>query len=148
MKLTAKMICARKCLLRRLQQEMDASGFEHTTSCLVRLDRMQFVLVENPGPLLRDLRGFRRFPSRWIKKKPNQKFLPYKRAQWFWSKTSLMKFAIESDRQKPWLVPYRITLIADDRTGLLPGEVFSILELLPDFKLTTLEIAFDFPRKP
>lgn len=147
MTLTEKMIDARECLLRRLEQESVQSRFEHATSCVARLDRLQLVLVQNPSPLLRDLSGFRRFSSHWVKKKPNQKFFPYKRVQWFWSSTSSMKFLIESEAQKPWLVPYRLTLIADDRTGLLPGEVFSVLELLPDFKLTTLEIAFDFQVK-
>ena len=148
MTLAAKMIAAQECLTRRLQQEMDTSRFEHATACVVRLDRMQLVLVQNPSPRLRGLPGFRRFPSHWVKKKPNQNFFPYKRVQWFWSMSSSMKFLIESEAQKPWLVPYRLTLIADDRTGLLPGEVFSVLELLPDFKLTTLEVAFDFRVKP
>jgi len=148
MKIAAKMIAARECLLRRLQQEMDASRFEHATSCVVRLDRVQLVLVQNPTPLLRDLPGFRRFPSRRIRRKPGQRFFPYGRAQWFWGMKSAMKFAIESEAQKPWLAPYRLTLIAEDRTGLLPSEVFSVLELLPDFKLTTIEIAFDFQVKP
>jgi hypothetical protein len=148
MKLAAKMIAARECLLRRLQQEMDASRFDDATSCLVRLDRMQLVLVENPSQQLRGLPGYRRFPSRRIRRKPGQRFFPYGRAQWFWNEESEMKFAIESEPQKPWLVPYRLTLIADDRTGLQPNEVFGILELLPNFKLTTLEVAFDFQVRP
>lgn len=56
-----------------------------------------------------------------------------------------MKFLIESERREAWLPPYRLTLYADDRFGLLPDEVFSVLEVLPDFKLTMLELAFDFP---
>lgn len=148
MKLAAKMIAARECLLRRLGHEGEQARFEQATSCVVRLDRMQLVLAQNPTPLLRDLPGFRRFPSRRIRRKPCQRFFPYGRAQWFWGKKSAMKFAIESEPQKPWLVPYRLTLIADDRTGLLPSEVFSVFELLLDFKLTTLEIAFDFQVKP
>lgn len=148
MTLTGKMIAARACLLRRLEQESVQSRFEHSSACVVRLDLMRLVCLRNPSPMLRDVPGFRRFPSHWIKKKPRQRFFPYKRVQWFWSMTSSMKFLIESEAQKPWLVPYRLTLIAADRTGLLPSEVFSVLELLPDFKLTTLEIAFDFQVRP
>jgi hypothetical protein len=56
-----------------------------------------------------------------------------------------MKFCIESQRRVGWIAPYRVTLIADDKIGLLPGQVFSVLELLPGrFKLTLVEIAFDF----
>lgn len=141
MKLTRKILAARECLSRRLENEL-------ATTCVVKLDRMQIVLQQNPSPALRDLPAFRRFPSHWIRRKPGQKFLPYKRAQWFWSERSSMKFAIECEPLEPWLAPYRLTLIADDWTGLRPVEIFSILELIPDFKLTTLEIAFDFQEKP
>jgi hypothetical protein len=55
-----------------------------------------------------------------------------------------MKFLIESDRREAWLRPYRVTLYADDRTGLLPSEVFSVLEVLSDFRMTMMELAFDF----
>ena len=55
-----------------------------------------------------------------------------------------MKFLVESDRREAWLPPYRLTLYADDRTGLLPNEVFGVLEVLPDFRLTIVELAFDF----
>jgi hypothetical protein len=37
-----------------------------------------------------------------------------------------------------------VRLYADDRTGLMPSEVFGVLEVLPDFQLTLLELAFDF----
>jgi hypothetical protein len=56
-----------------------------------------------------------------------------------------MKMLIESEPREAWLPPYRVTLYADDRTGLLPDEVFAVLEVLPGFKLTLLELAFDFP---
>jgi len=56
-----------------------------------------------------------------------------------------MKSLVESDRREAWLPSYRLTLYADDRTGLLPDQVFGILELLPDFRMTMLEVAFDFP---
>jgi hypothetical protein len=55
-----------------------------------------------------------------------------------------MKVLIESEPSEAWLPRYRATLYADDRTGLLPSEVFSVLEVLPDFRMTLLELAFDF----
>jgi hypothetical protein len=55
-----------------------------------------------------------------------------------------MKFLIESARREAWLAPYRLTLYADDNTGLLPGEVFGVFEVLQDFQMTVLELAFDF----
>jgi hypothetical protein len=58
-----------------------------------------------------------------------------------------MKFLVESDRREAWLPPYRLTLYADDRTGLLPNEVFGVLEVLPDFRMTAMELAFDFAQE-
>ena len=55
-----------------------------------------------------------------------------------------MKLLLECERREAWLPPYRLTLYADDRTGLLPDEVFGILEVLPDFRLTMMELAVDF----
>jgi hypothetical protein len=37
-----------------------------------------------------------------------------------------------------------VTLIADDRTGLLPQEVLAILEVMPATRLTMVELAIDF----
>jgi hypothetical protein len=55
-----------------------------------------------------------------------------------------MKLLVESARREAWLPPYRLTLYADDRTGLSRDEVFSVLEVLPDFRMTMMELAFDF----
>ena len=55
-----------------------------------------------------------------------------------------MKFLIESECRAHWLKPFRVTIYGDDRFGLLPPEVFAILEVLPDFQLTMIELAFDF----
>jgi hypothetical protein len=56
-----------------------------------------------------------------------------------------MKFSIESKPQERWMAPFRVTLYADDKSGLLPEEVFSVLELLSATqRLTLVELAFDF----
>jgi len=56
-----------------------------------------------------------------------------------------MQFCIESKPREPWIPPFRITLVADDQTGLLPEEVFGVLELLPSkFKMSLVELSFDF----
>jgi hypothetical protein len=55
-----------------------------------------------------------------------------------------MQLYLESDRQNGWLAPYSVTLIADDRTGLLAEEVIRILAAMPTARLTMIELAFDF----
>jgi hypothetical protein len=70
---------------------------------------------------------------------------PYTRAHWFGRRSSDMKFSIESKPRERWMAPFRVTLYADDKSGLLPEEVSAVLELLlAGFKLTLVEIAFDF----
>jgi len=138
------MIAARQCLTRRQGNDETQARLAPGTQCVVRLDRLQLVCIENPRPALRDIPGFVRGCSRRIKRRPRTTFQPYGRAQWFWSEKSGMKFAIECEPLHPWIAPYRLTLIADDRSGLGPREVFRIIELLPKFKLTTLELALDF----
>ena len=115
-----------------------------TPACVVRLDRLQFYCDQNPTASLRGIPGFKSKPGHRIKPPAERRFQPYGYVRWFESRTSAMKFLVESDRREAWLPPYRLTLYADDRTGLLPNEVFSVLEVLPDFRLTIVELAFDF----
>ena len=51
---------------------------------------------------------------------------------------------MESEPWEGWLPRFRVTFIADDSEGLTPRELFSVLEVLPRFRLSYLEIAFDF----
>jgi hypothetical protein len=69
-------------------------------------------------------------------------FLPYCVAQWFCSTTNGAKFCVESERTERFLHKFRLTFYADDRDGILPRQLFSVLELVPDFQMTMLELAF------
>jgi hypothetical protein len=82
----------------------------------------------------------------WIFIKPPEggTFQPYGRVHWFQDLRSDMKFKVESKRREPWLPLYRITFHADDHSGLLPEQLFAALEVIPEFKLSMIEIAFDF----
>ena len=55
-----------------------------------------------------------------------------------------MKFCVESNPREAWLASYSVSMFADDRTGLLPDEVFPIRELMQGAKLTVVEVAIDF----
>jgi len=79
-----------------------------------------------------------------INRPTDGRFQAYGYVHWFESRRSQMKFLIESKRREAWLPAFRLTLYADDRTGLLPEEVFGVLEVLPDFRMTMVELAFDF----
>lgn len=56
-----------------------------------------------------------------------------------------MKFCVESKPREPWLAPFAVTMFADDRTGLVPADVFPLRELMMEAKLTVVEVAVDFP---
>jgi hypothetical protein len=156
-----KMRAAREALQRMRPAKMDAalaalkrrtgnpgkgqgSGQAPLPGCAVKPDRLQGYCRSNPTAALRGIPGFKSRPSHRIKPPKDGRFQAYGYVHWFESRRSGMKFLIESERREAWLPPYRLTLYADDATGLLPDEVFSVLEVLPDFRMTMLELAFDF----
>jgi len=108
------------------------------------LDRLRFVCDADPVPALRVLPGFHPGRSVFPRRQNPAWFRPYGHGQWFHAEKSRMQFYIESDRTEGWLAPYSVTLIADDRTGLLPEEVLAILEVMPTARLTMVELAIDF----
>src|SRR5947209_3009749 len=108
---------ARRRLLERL-------NFAPSAKCRVIVDRMRGVCNENPSPILVDLPGIFRVQSRRIARSSGHHFQAYERAEWFHDHRSDMKISMESDPTKHWIWPYRVTLVADDATGLLPEQVF------------------------
>jgi hypothetical protein len=117
---------------------------DHDGQCSAKLDRFQFYCDEDPSHQLMGVPRFKSQPSHFIRPYEEGRFQPYGRVQWFEDKRSSMKFVVESKRREPWLPAYRVTLFADDRTGLLPEELFAVLEVIPIFKVSTIEMAFDF----
>lgn len=137
------MIAAGEALKRRSGKQQ-GGGPHAVPSCVAKADRLQGYCRSNPTAALRGIPGFESVRNHRIHRPADGRFQAYGRVHWFASATSGMKFLIESERREPWLPEYRLTLYADDRTGLLPADVFSILEVLPDFQMTMLELAFDF----
>jgi hypothetical protein len=140
-----KKIAARETLKRlaRKSGNGQASAPAPVPGCEVKLDREQLYCVQNPTAALMAVHSFKSLTGHRINRPADGRFQAYSRVQWFESRTSGMKFLIESERREAWLPPYRLTLYADDRTGLLPDEVFAVLEVLPDFRLTVMELAVD-----
>jgi hypothetical protein len=120
------------------------SGAVQASGLPVKLDRLQLYCDRNPTAALMRVPGFKSLRGHRIDRPANGRFQAYGHVHWFECRTSGMKFLIESEPREAWLPPYRVTLYADDRTGLLPSEIFSVLEVLPDFKMTLVELAFDF----
>lgn len=148
MTMTPKKLATRLALkqLARKSGTRQASAPAPVPGCGVKLDRQQLYCVQNPTAALTAVPGFKSMTGHRINRPADGRFQAYGRVHWFESRTSGMKLLLECERREAWLPPYRLTLYADDRTGLLPDEVFRVLEVLPDFRMTMLELAFDFAR--
>src|ERR1017187_7483116 len=70
--------------------------------------------------------------------------LVYARVRELRSKTSATTVQWQYDRQKGWVKQWRITLIGDDQTGLVPPNVWTIFRHCRFPKLLLFELALDF----
>jgi hypothetical protein len=141
-----KMRIAREALKRLAGKPATAhgSGPAPTPACVAKLDRTQGYCSLDPTPALKGIPGLMSGQGHRVRPPRDGRFQAYSRVHRWESRTSEMKLLLESERREAWLPPYRVTLYADDRTGLLPDEVFGVLEVLQDFRMTVLELAFDF----
>jgi hypothetical protein len=134
-----KMRAARERLERRFH-----GGLFPGKQCVAIVDLLRFAVAKNPIPALRGLPDFHLLRTTWIRPRDPNHDHGYGRAHWFRRFKSEMKLAVESEPRERWLAPYAVTIFADDRTGLLPDQVFGILEILPAARMTLMELAFDF----
>jgi len=129
---------ARKRLLERLH-------FAPGADWRVVLDRVRFGCERDPSRILVGVPGLVPLPPKRVRPYRHHGFQPYAQLQWWRDERSGMTLLVESERTKHWLRwPFRLTFIADDGTGLLPTQLFSVLEVLPQFYLLMAEISFDF----
>jgi hypothetical protein len=110
----------------------------------VKLDRLQFYCNRKPTDEIRGIPDLKSVSAHRLNRPTDGRFQAFGRAHWFQSRISGMKLCVESERRESWLPPYRLTLYADDRTGLLHEEVLGVLEVLADFRMTMVELALDF----
>jgi hypothetical protein len=137
----SKLKDARRRLLERL-------NFAPGSNWRVILDRVRIGCDVDPSRILTGVPGLVPLPPKIVKHFPRHRFQPYAQLQWWRDERSDMMILVESSRSKHWLRwPFRLTFIADDATGLLPRQLFSVLEILPQFHLLMTEVAFDFARR-
>jgi hypothetical protein len=144
MSLIPKQLAAREAYGRLTGKSVKQKGSGSAPVAAAKLDRMQGYSRKNPSAALQGIPWLKSGRSHRIKRPSDGRFQAFRRVYWFESRTSGLKLLLESERHEAWLMPYRLTWYADDSTGLLPDEVFSVLEVLPDFKMTMMELAFDF----
>lgn len=68
----------------------------------------------------------------------------YARCRQYRSITNDTKIYWQYCRQKGWLKPWKITIVADDKTGLSRNEIEQVLRYCRSYQFLTVEIAIDF----
>jgi len=122
-----------------LRERLRDSGWYEPLTCECKIDRV--ILTTNtlswkaifgiPGYVPQDPYRLRR---------QNYRF-----AQRFRGTGSISEIVIEYARTASWFPHFRITIIPRDQTGLQYEDFRLLLEVLPSFKITVLEVAWDFP---
>ena len=133
----------RKDAIKKTVRRKFHSGHFADAPCAALVDVLRFVSSANPVPALRKNHNFRCISTRLVTSVPGQ-FLAYRRVHWFKHVSSDMKVCVESERQGGWLAKYRLSLYADDRTGLSGAVVLNILRIIPPVRLVYCEFALDF----
>ncbi len=109
----------------------------------VRLDRVQITSWAQPDrkpPL--DLQGFAVTKDSFVRSETTTS--TYARCRQYSSLTNGAKIYWQYSRQKGWLKPWKITIVADDKTGLSRDEIERVLRHCRSYQFLTVEIAIDF----
>jgi hypothetical protein len=111
----------------------------------VLLDRFQ-VTSEAPKPKPPRILGFDVVWDHWVK--PQTDIPTYARCRKYRSRTNDTKIFWQYQRRCPWLKPWKISLIADDRYGLTAGEVWTVIRQCKSYRILIVELAVDFSVPP
>ena len=105
------------------------------------LDRFQLT-SESTTPKRPKVHGFDVVWDHFVK--PQTDIPTYARCRKYRSRTNDTKIFWQYQRRCPWLKPWKITLIADDRYGLTAGEVWSVVRHCQSYRILIVELALDF----
>jgi len=112
------------------------------TPIMVRLDRIQILSWAPTGRKPPLLEGFAVTRDSFVRCQTTTR--TYARCRHYRSLTNESKIYWQYSRQKGWLKPWKITMVADDRTGLCRDEIERVLRHCRSYQLLTVEIAIDF----
>lgn len=111
-------------------------------SVYVRLDRVQLVSSAPPGQKLPQLEGYKIVRDCYVRCQTTT--ATYARIRYYQSLTNGSAISWQYNRLKGWLRPWKITIFADDESGLSYEEVANVLKHCPHYGFLTVEIAVDF----
>ena len=113
-----------------------------TPICVVRVDRVRVVCNGSQARVIPHVEGYRTVWDTRVRQQTTCK--TFVRCRHLKHDESGTKVFWQYARQHAWLPEWRLTLIGDDRTGLMPRDLQLLLTRCVDYRLVLLEIAVDF----
>lgn len=108
----------------------------------VKIDRVQIgsvgALDDRPPPLA----GFSIIRDSFVRSQTT--ISTYARSRCYKSRSNDTKVFWQYRRLKTWLMPWKITLVADDNLGLTRQDIEGVLVHCRSYKFFAIELAFDF----
>jgi hypothetical protein len=108
----------------------------------VQLDRVQILSWAPRGRKPPRLKGYKVFRDSFVRRQTTT--ATYARVCQFHSTTDGTKIYWQYQRLKGWLKPWKITVVADDSTGLSYEQLHAVLKYCRFYRFLTIEIAVDF----
>jgi hypothetical protein len=139
--ITRKMALARLTVEERyddVRKWLRKRGVYTPLACEAKFDRVVFTTTKLPVALLNNARYKLGVTKRLWKRL-------YRHSTELKGVDSIRRIYVEHGPNAHWAAPFRVTITPKDGSGLLPGDFLSVLEILTDFKLVLIEVAFDFP---
>jgi hypothetical protein len=108
----------------------------------VQLDRVQILSWAPPGRKPPQLKAYK-IVSDWFVRCQTTT-ATYARSRQYQSLTDDTKIFWQYQRLKGWLKPWKITIVADDKTGLSYEQIRHVLKHCRYYRFLIIEIAVDF----
>jgi hypothetical protein len=112
------------------------------TPIKVRLDRVQILSWAAQRRKPPRLDGYKIVKDCFVRSQTTTS--TYARCRQYRCTTNDTKIYWQYDRRKGWLMPWKVTLVADDESGLSYKEVEQVLKHCRHYRFLIVEIAVDF----
>ncbi len=112
------------------------------TPIKVRLDRVQVLSWAPRGRRPPQLEGYKIVRDCFVRRQTTT--ATYARSRQYQSLTDDTKIFWQYQRLKGWLKPWKVTMVADDETGLSYEQIQGVLKHCRYHRFLTIEIAVDF----
>jgi hypothetical protein len=121
---------------------MTAKPIDRSEPVRVRLDRIQLVSWAPSGKSPPKLEGYKVVRDWFVRCQTTTS--TYARVRQYQSTTNDAKIFWQYQRLKGWLKPWKVSIVADDVSGLSYEEVQRVLKHCRHYRFLTVEIALDF----